>query len=191
MLIIIGVTYNLCCITCEMLGKGMKGLACAFTGHRPSKFSFGFDEKHPDCHKIKSLLTIQTDALIGKGVTEFFSGMAQGVDLWAAEIVLGFKRNNPELKLFCVLPCETQADKWSIQARKKYFNILAQADKTIYISQQYTDTCMMERNRFMVDHAHFVIAVYNGEQRGGTAATVRYAQKKNKTLILINPNSET
>ncbi len=39
----------------------------------------------------------------------------------------------------------------------------------------------------MVDHADCLLAVYNGEQRGGTAATVRYAQKIGWKIIVIDP----
>ena len=46
---------------------------------------------------------------------------------------------------------------------------------------------MMERNRFLVDHAGLVLAVYNGEPRGGTAFTVRYAQRTGKQVVLIDP----
>ena len=39
----------------------------------------------------------------------------------------------------------------------------------------------------MVEHASTLLAVYNGEQRGGTAATVRYAQKMGREIIVIDP----
>ena len=46
---------------------------------------------------------------------------------------------------------------------------------------------MLERNRFLVDHAAALLAVYNGERRGGTAATMRYAQKMGREIITIDP----
>ena len=39
----------------------------------------------------------------------------------------------------------------------------------------------------LVKYADYVLAVYNGERRGGTAATVRYAQKLGREIILIDP----
>ena len=48
---------------------------------------------------------------------------------------------------------------------------------------------MLERNRFMVDHADMLFAVYNGEWRGGTAATVRYARKLEKRILILNPST--
>ena len=37
----------------------MEDLTCAFTGHRPSSYKFGYDEEHPDCCKLKALMTLQ------------------------------------------------------------------------------------------------------------------------------------
>ena len=33
------------------------------------------------------------------------------------------------------------------------------------------------------------VAVYNGEYRGGTAATIRYAQKLGRRVIVLDPNA--
>jgi len=38
-----------------------------------------------------------------------------------------------------------------------------------------------------VEHASTLRAVYNGEQHRGTAATVRYAQKMGREIIVIAP----
>lgn len=160
---------------------------CAFTGHRPQKFPWRYDETAPDCMKLKLVLSKQVEVLAAAGVTEFLSGMAEGTDTWGAQAVLTLREKNPALKLHCVLPCENQADKWTQAARECYFNILAQADKTTYVSRKFTRDCMLERNRFLVDYADILLAVYNGEWRGGTAATVRYAQKKDRVLIIIDP----
>lgn len=98
-------------------------------------------------------------------------------------------QKNPTLKLHCVLPCESQADKWSAFARERYTAILSAANKVTYVRRKYTSGCMLERNRYLVDHADVLLAVYNGEWWGGTAATVRYAQKSSKHLIIIESAS--
>ena len=61
------------------------------------------------------------------------------------------------------------------------------ADSIVYVSRIYHKNCMLDRNRFLVDHANILLAVYNGERRGGTAATVRYAQKMGRKIIMIDP----
>ena len=166
-----------------------KELSCAFTGHRPSSFRFGYDEEHSDCGKIKALMTTQVLALMQNGVKTFLTGMALGVDMWGAEIVLASKKYYPDVRLIAAIPCETQANRWSVEQRERYFNILAECDETVYISHHYTSDCMFQRNRWLVDHASFVIAVYNGSQKGGTAYTVNYARKTKRAVIQINPNT--
>lgn len=42
-----------------------------------------------------------------------------------------------------------------------------------------------------VGKAGILLAVYNGERRGGTAATVRYAQKAGREIIMIDPLTPT
>ena len=166
-----------------------KKLTCAFTGHCPSSYRFGYDEEHPDCAKIKILMATQIGALIGNGVRTFLTGMALGADLWSAEIVLRFKKDYPDIRLIAVLPCETQADKWSVEQRERYFNILAECDETVYISRHYTKDCIFERNRWIIDHSTFVIAVYNGTPKGGTAYVVKYAYSQHCYVIIINPET--
>ncbi len=113
--------------------------------------------------------------------------MAEGTDAWAAMAVLALKKKNPALRLHCVLPCEGQAEDWSASARERYFSILEQADEIVYVRRECSKGCMLERNRYLVDHADCLLAVYNGEWRGGTAMTVRYARKLGREIIILQP----
>lgn len=157
---------------------------CAFTGHRPKKFPWGYDESDARCAALKKELAAQIAKLVEAGYTDFLSGMAEGTDTWAALAVLALKKENPALKLHCILPCEGQAGQWSASAREIYDSILEQADSVVYVSRKYSKDCMLRRNRYLVDHAACLLAVYNGESRGGTAMTVRYAQKLRREIIL-------
>ena len=170
---------------------GFIGRACAFTGHRPQKLPWRFDETAPGCVALKETLAAQVAMLIENGYTEFLSGMAPGVDIWAAQIILDLRENNSALKLHCVLPCTAQSAKWSAALRKQYRAILEQADSIIFVNRVDKKNCMLERDRFLVSYASLVLAVYNGERRGGTAATVRYARKLGRELIVIDPATRT
>ena len=156
-------------------------------GHRPHKFPWRYDETNSQCIKLKELLSHLVALESIAGITDFYSGMADGSDMWLSQIVLMHRSSNPAIKLHCVLPCEGQADKWSVSAQERYHTVLEQADSITYVSREYYNGCMLERNRRLVDSAHNLIAVYNGEQRGGTAATIRYARKMKKTIWIINP----
>ena len=96
---------------------------CAFTGHRPKKFPWGYNEADSRCVALKKALAGEIAKLVNAGYTDFFSGMAEGVDTWAALTVLALKKENPALRLHCVLPYEGQADRWSASARERYFSM--------------------------------------------------------------------
>lgn len=160
---------------------------CAFTGHRPAKFPWKYNEADRSCAALKAALAQQIEALAAAGVTGWLSGMAQGVDVWAAEIVLELRKKTPTLRLHCVLPCEGQEVKWPASERTRYHPILRQADEVVYVSRTYYPDCMLDRNRYLVDHSTILLAVYDGTYRCGTGMTVRYAQKLGREIIVIDP----
>ena len=57
---------------------------CCFTGHRPEKLGM------PETEVVESLKK-EIRTAIADGFQTFISGMARGVDLWAAEIVLALR----------------------------------------------------------------------------------------------------
>jgi len=162
---------------------------CAFTGHRPAKLPWRYDENDERCVALKTVLSQQINRLAECGVTDFYTGMALGVDTWAAIAVLDLREINPAIKLHCILPCKEQEIKWTTSDQVRYKHILNRADSVEYVKRIYDKTCMLERNKRLVDSAGFLLAVYNGERRGGTAATVRYAQKAGRRIIVIDPTT--
>ena len=136
---------------------------------------------------LRAVLAEQIAALVDAGFTQFLSGMAEATDTWSALSVLDLREKNPAIKLHCILPCKEQADKWAASSRDLYRSILDRADSIVYVSRTYHETCMLDRNRFLIEHAAALLAVYNGERRGGTAATMRYAQKMGREIIVIDP----
>lgn len=167
--------------------KEMK--TCAFTGHRPQNLPFGFNEEDERCIDLKKTLREQIINLIeNEGVTHFISGMAIGVDMYAAEIVLGLKASYLGITLESAIPCESQAAKWSEALRDRYFDIASKCDKETLIQTHYTPDCMSKRNRYMVDHADVLIAVWDGSP-SGTGKTVRYAHQQGKSVTVIDPVS--
>lgn len=167
----------------------MKKKTCCFTGHRPQSLPFGFNENDARCAALKKALREQIIHLIEKeNVTHFISGMAIGIDMYAAEIVLGLKASYPGITLESAIPCENQAEKWTEEQRDRYFDIAAKCDKETLIQHHYTADCMHKRNRYMVDQADFIIAVWDGRS-SGTGKTVQYAQRQGKPVTIINPKT--
>lgn len=98
------------------------------------------------------------------GVRHFLTGMALGVDTWAAEIVLSLRKQFP-VTLEAVLPCEGQDAKWPLESQKRYQAIITQCDKVTLIQTRYTPDCFDRRNRYMVDHSDLIIEVWNGSPK--------------------------
>lgn len=166
----------------------MEKNGCCFTGHRPKSLPFGNDEGAPGCERLKELLRENIERQITEnGITHFISGMAMGVDIYAAEIVLQLKEKYPHITLECAIPCETQANRWNDSWRNRYFDIIYRADAAKTLQTRYTYDCLMKRNKYMVDNSDVVIAVWNGE-KSGTGNTVRYAESCGKSIIIIDPN---
>lgn len=108
--------------------------------------------------------------------------------MYAAEIVLDLKAKYPQITLEAAVPCESQADKWPVKLQRRYHAILSRCDTKTLIQSQYTNDCMQKRNRYMVDKADMVIAVWNGSP-SGTGKTVAYAKEQGKPVLMIDPES--
>lgn len=80
----------------------------AFTGYRPQKMPFGFDEQDERCVDFKKRLRDTIESFIWQGYQHFISGGALGMDMYAAEAVLDLKKQYPEIMLEMVSPFDTQ-----------------------------------------------------------------------------------
>ena len=153
---------------------------CCFSGHRPEKLN----EPEAD---IKQWLSAQIDSAIAAGYTTFISGCAMGVDIWAAQIVLQKKQQNPSLRLIAATPWPGFSNKWSIDWQVQYSDLLKNADLIVPVSNHYHKSVFQLRNEWMVDHSNRVIAYFNGAP-GGTKNTIDYAASKGIEVVTNNPD---
>lgn len=149
---------------------------CCFTGHRPEKLNI--PEK-----MVCEALEQEIRRAISDGLTVFISGMARGVDIWAAEIVLRLRDSGAPIRLICASPYQGFERGWSADWQKLYKAIMARADLVRFICPGYSRSCFQIRNEWMVNHSARVIAVYNGE-KGGTRNTIEYAERHG--ILAIN-----
>lgn len=153
-------------------------LVCSFTGHR------SIAPKHAEAIKNKLLDIIEI--LVRDHNLTFRVGGAIGFDTLAALCVLDKRNEHPDsIKLTLCLPCRDQTKGWGRENVEIYDYIKSEADEVVVLSEEYTDGCMLERNRYMVDGADICIAYCNDKKatRGGTAYTVRYAEKQNVKIV--------
>lgn len=146
-----------------------------FSGHRPEKLDISGDQ-------IKELLEKAISEAVDDGYTVFITGMARGVDIWAADIVIKLKRLYKNIELICALPMPDFEKGREAEEQSHYRQIISEADQVIIVSQYYSRYCFQVRNEYMVDNSSRLIAVYNG-CAGGTRNTIKYAVKKGKKVL--------
>lgn len=154
--------------------------AVCFSGHRPEKLPTGVT-----LHMLQSLLYSEIRTAIRDGADTFYTGTARGVDIWAAEIVLHFKKQYPELKLICVLPYAGQGANLSGTERYRFQTMLHAADETVCICEHYRKDCYAMRNRYMIAHSRRLIAIVT-DMRSGTGQTIRMAKAAELELRLLS-----
>lgn len=170
----------------------MKIHTCAITGYRPTRFRFKYNENNKDCKRLKRRMEEQFSLLYQKGVRHFIVGGALGVDMWAGEILLLMKEKEEfsEIAITMALPFEGYDSNWDQPSRERTTRIQNNA-KVLVIGTEPGTSSYIKRNHFMVDHADVLLAVYDNDRkiRSGTAMMVRYAERKNRPIILIHPDN--
>lgn len=130
------------------------------------------------------------DIFVRRGYDTFICGGAVGFDTMAAEAVAEKKRMHPHIRLVLALPCRDQTAKWkNTDALFTYKKLLGEADEVVYASNFYTAECMHIRNRYMVENSSACIC-YKYNERGGTAYTVKYAEKQGLEIINLAARTE-
>jgi len=154
---------------------------CAFTGHRQIKSAHK--------NKIIPLLRRAIEYAYSEGCRNFYAGGALGFDTLAAREVIRFRITHSDVRLLLLLPCLNQTEKWSPAQIDSYDYVLENADEVKYLSEEYTDRCMRERNFALADVADILIA-YVGRGTSGSAQTARFADNLGKTVYNLYPTLE-
>lgn len=167
--------------------------ACAITGHRPTRFKFGYKENDTRCKRLKKRMHDQFVLLYEKGVRRFLVGGALGVDQWAGEILLRIKEQPgyKDLELVVVLPFPGHDSRWDERSKKRLAFLIQHCTEHLTVSDTDSPESYLQRNRYMVDHADCLLAVYDNERnlRSGTMQTVHYAEKKKLHIIFVHPDT--
>jgi len=145
---------------------------CFFTGHRSIPM--------PMISEVTRLTRKQIYLHASNGYVNFLCGGAVGFDTIAAVQVAKVKAGGTPIRLILALPCRDQTALWKdTEMLRLYQKLKGSADDIIYVNDLYFDGCMKERNQFMVNSSSACIAYFNGSKMGGTAQTVRMAERKN------------
>lgn len=159
---------------------------CCFTGHRPDKLPWRYDETHPDCLRLKAVIADVLHSLYANGIRHFICGMALGADMYFGEAVVALRDEHPDVTLEAAIPCAGQDRKWSPELRLRYARLTEECDERTVLSGEYTRAAMLARNRYMVDRSSILVAVYDGRP-GGTQHTIRYAVSQGLGVVQLPP----
>ena len=161
----------------------------AFTGHRPPRLGVAYDdETSVTIQKIKSWMLFMLHDLVSKvpkgTAVTCYTGGALGTDTWAAEVVQEY-RESPLLpsqvvtfQHTLVLPFAGMEKRWPLKkTRENFKRIYEAADEALELYEEYKGPSIyIERDRYMVNHCNALLAVWDGQQKGGTWKTVDYAR---------------
>ena len=143
----------------------------AITGHRPERLA----ERTDDCRIWLEHMMEELDTEFG--IEAVYDGMAEGVDIIAARAAL-----EKGLELWCCYPY-----------RRKFIDNL-EAELTqgldgypplyrVVLHEKWPGKgCYIERERYMVDNADVLLAVWDGKENGGTWQTIKYAREQGKKI---------
>ncbi len=164
----------------------MSSRIVCFTGNRPQKLPWGFNETDVRFIKTKKIVRQKIVRAIKSGYYIFLCGMALGFDMMCAEIILELKKKYKHIKLIGAIPCKNQSERWAKEQKDRYEEIIKKLDGIRCIYDKYISGCMQERNKFMVNNSSLVIAFFNGSS-GGTKNTIDYALKQGVKVEIIKP----
>jgi uncharacterized phage-like protein YoqJ len=135
------------------------------TGHRPDKLG-GYSTEAQNI-----VLSTAYHALDAHKPTLLITGMAQGWDMMLACAAL-----ENQIPYLAAVPFKGQELRWSKKDQKLYNHLLKHANKVVYVSESYKGPWIMQkRNEWMVDHSDIILALWDGEPKGGTYNCLKYA----------------
>ena len=154
--------------------------AVCISGHRPEKLPTG-----AALRMLQSLLFREIENALQDGARTFYTGMARGVDLWAADMILHFRRQYPAIRLICVLPFADRLRSVSGAERFHVNSVMQAADRVIPLSEHFYCGCYRDRNAFMVQHSQRLIALI-ADIRSGTGQTVHMAERAGLEMRVLS-----
>lgn len=156
----------------------MKKVIVAGTGHRP-QFAVTGNLKPFSQEQDLAMLKTAKYFLVVMGADYVISGGALGWDTAIARAAYALK-----IPYAVYVPCYGFGSQWDEKQQQTLKNMLDNAASWHTVTEKpYTSNLMVVRDKAMVNDATAVLALWNGQQHGGTWHTVKYANSKNVEVV--------
>jgi uncharacterized phage-like protein YoqJ len=166
-----------------------RAITCAFTGRRPPSLPWRYDDEHSAARAFARELRAVIKRSYDDGFRVFLCGMAQGIDLLACEqTIILHESGFSDMQIIAAIPGHDQTKNWPRSLIKRYEVCLERCHGRKVLSQFCSAESYHMRNRWMVDNADRLIAVWEGNPNGGTGRTVAYAQKQGVEVVRLWPS---
>ncbi|KAB4253869.1 SLOG family protein [Bacteroides uniformis] len=159
--------------------------AVAFTGHRKERILQGCGNNFGVLEQIRNVVAVRVRELYGQGYGVFYTGMANGFDMIAAEAVLQVKDTYKDITLVAAVPFRKQPLWFDAEDQLLYKNLLKRMDRVVMLSENYYRGCYIRRDEYMVSKADTFLAYWDLVRKGGTFYTVSKAVEAGKSVINI------
>lgn len=175
-----------------------------FTGHRPKGFTTSFLAYQDSFWKPfqNELEAKLTEIHQQTPITRIITGGAQGIDQVAFQtgMNLYLKGTCSPLVNKVIIPFRGQESRWRKKGpfgQDEYNIMLSKADEVqitepaVTPGSDYKDICdaLEKRNHLMIDQSDLLVAILRKDEiqhpSGGTGNAIRYAQRKNKKVLLL------
>jgi hypothetical protein len=152
-------------------------MIAAITGHRPDKIENLYIQEE----QFRTAYAVV-------GAEHVIQGMAPGGDIIAAKAAYQKKIPYTAVKPWAGHRDSIKDEDWLFQ----YDQAWSKATEQVILndSETYVGPWLYHnRNKWMVNNADLLIALWNGDREGGTFSTVKYSLQKKVPIYRIDPNT--
>lgn len=144
--------------------KILKDKTVAFTtGYRAEKIFCNIEDKNL-LNVIYTELYRVVSELYKQGYTHYYSGMSEGIDMLAANAILDFKGEHPDVRFVAVTPFKWQQERYSITGKNDYKSICSEADEVVILAEEFDgNDFYLRRNDYLVENCSTMVCYHDGQ----------------------------
>lgn len=148
------------------------------SGYRPHELGI-FNDKHPGVPIIKKAIENELRKLIDDGLEWIVISGGQGVETWAAEVVIELKNEFPHIKYSIITPFLEQEKNWNELKQQNYSYIVSNADFVTSVTKRPYEAPWQfsEKDKFIIQNTDALLLIYDEENEGSPKYLKRLADK--------------